>query len=101
MILTVAGRIGRAAAPAFREAVQQALQPSNPLVVIDLALVDYVSSAGIAVFDLAVARARDARVTLVVAGIAEVVRVSLDLGGVLTQLMVEPTRSAAVTRALQ
>ena len=43
-------------------------------------------------------RARDCHVTLVVTGLAEAVRLALDLGGILPKLSVEPSRSDAVTR---
>jgi len=68
------------------------------LVVIDLSLVDYVSSAGIGALERAADVATKQGITLVIAGVAEPVRMALDLAGILPKLAIEPTRSVAVAR---
>jgi anti-anti-sigma factor len=66
--------------------------------VIDLAQVDYVSSAGLAAISAAAARFATARSPLILCAVSEPVSVAFNLGGLLSQIQIEPTRSRAVAR---
>lgn len=97
-VLTLTGRLGRAAAPSLVAAFTTLLSKTNPNVLIDLSGVDYVSSAGIDAIDQCVTLARTRRVALVLTGLTEPVRFTLALGGVLEHVAVEQTRDFAIQR---
>lgn len=99
LVLAVAGRLGHASAPAFLAAVAAAVATPNRPLVIDFADVDYLSSAGISAIKDGMALARAAGVNLVAAAVTEPVRMTMELGGLLPDLALEPTRALAVERA--
>jgi anti-anti-sigma factor len=98
-VLIVAGRLGSASSGGLAQAVSAALTGGNSRVIIDLTGVDYVSSAGIGVLRESTARARTSGGILILTGISEPVRLTLELAGLLTEFDVEPTRESAVSRA--
>jgi anti-anti-sigma factor len=99
-VVTLAGRLGEAGA---RDAVLRAAFSSGEAtgaVVVDLSAVDYVSSPGAALLaDTAREQARAGR-PCVWFGVAESVRISLDLAGVLAGLTVATTREQAIGLAV-
>ena len=88
------GRIGSRSAAAFAAAVAAA-RVESPRMVIDLQGVDYISGPGVEVLQ-AIGSANDERV--IVCGLREAVRVTLELAGVLDSLTIEDTRAAALSR---
>jgi anti-anti-sigma factor len=76
----VGGRLGKAGAVDFREALAAALAPGRHLQ-LDLGGVDYISSAGLAVLQDAAARVHAAGGRLVLTHTSEAVRLALRLAG--------------------
>lgn len=95
-MLTLVGRLGRAAAPLLDQALRASVVHPNRHLVIDLSGIDYISSAGIAVLEDAVARIRAGDGAVVVAGAPEAVRLTLSLSGILEKVRVEATRDDAL-----
>jgi anti-anti-sigma factor len=95
-VIVLAGRLGRAAAPALRAALQDAIRDANQPVVLDLQGVDYVSSSGIEVLDEAVSHVRARNLAVAFSGLTEAVRLTLELAGTLQKVPAEPTRPDAV-----
>lgn len=99
LVLVAEGRLGAGAAQALREALVGAMAEGHRRLVVDLAGVDYVSSAGLVLFEEA-QRELDAQGgRLVLAALSEPVRVTIELSGMARGLPIEATRDAAVTRA--
>ena len=96
-MLTIAGRVGQRASASFAGAVADALTRPNPLTVIDFRLVDYLSSAGLRVIEDAASAHRSGM--LILADVCEPVRCALDLGGLLSRVVIEPSRADAIARA--
>jgi anti-anti-sigma factor len=97
-VLTVCGRVGRLSAPALLDAIREAVIHPNGKIVIDLAGVDYMSSAGVAALAEGMTLATRARAAIAVAGLTEPVRLALDLSGQFADLVTAPTREAALAR---
>jgi len=98
LVLTVSGRVGRLSAPEFFDALREAVVHPNRKIVIDLAGVDYMSSAGVAVLARGVTLAGSTHAAVAVAGLTEPVRLALDLSGQFGDLVTAPTREAALAR---
>jgi anti-anti-sigma factor len=85
LVVTAAGRLGSAAAPelaaALRIAADEGLQ-----VVLDLTGVDYISSAGLHIIEMAASRLHARGTTLVVRGASGATQLSLDLAGPLANV---------------
>jgi len=97
-VLTIArGRIGHASAAVLADALAGA-GAGHPWVVLDVEAVDYVSSAGLRLLDEAAARCAAARGALILAGVSDPVLIALDLAGITTRLVLEPTRESALAR---
>ena len=94
IVIAPEGRIGSRSAAAFAAAVAAA-RVESPRMVIDLQGVDYISGPGVEVLQ-AIGSANDERV--IVCGLREAVRVTLELAGVLDSLTIEDTRAAALSR---
>jgi anti-sigma B factor antagonist len=97
-ILGVSGRIGIAASAQLAQALNEELQAGQTSILIDLAGVDYVSSAGLLVLQdtAAAARARGARLAL--CNLSEPVRVAFDLAGLTAEFAIELSCDAGVAR---
>ena len=98
LVLILAGRLGTASAPQFDAKVAEAVLRGDRRLVIDLKGVDYVSSAGLKALATAAGACAEARGSLALCGLAEPVRIALDLGGLLADLLVEPSRDDAIAR---
>jgi anti-anti-sigma factor len=92
------GRLGTLSSGELIEALVGAIHDGARLIVIDLAGVDYVSSAGLLALDAVSGRIHQARGSLVLCGLVEPVRLVFSLAALLTQFAVEPTRELALTR---
>jgi len=91
VVVTATGRVGSAGAPEL-EAALRAISDQNSgevrQVVLDLAGVDYVSSAGLEVIENAAARLRARNATLVLRGAEGATKLSLDFAGSLSNVSV-------------
>lgn len=94
IVIAPEGRIGSRSAAVFAAAIAAA-RVESPRMVIDLQGVDYISGPGIEVL-LAMGSPNDGRV--IVCGLREAVRITLELSGVLNGLTIEDTRAAALSR---
>jgi anti-anti-sigma factor len=99
VVLVLAGRLGTSSAVALQAAVVEAVGPGNSRLVLDLAGVDYISSAGLHALSAAADRCTKAGGGLTLCGVTDPVRIALDLGGLLENLPVESSRHSAVMRA--
>lgn len=98
LVLVAAGRLSHASADALRAALDEAMSREKGGLVIDLGQLDYVSSAGLMVIEAAAARLGQGRRLLVLCEVPEPVRISLDLAGLLSRLVIEPSRAEAASR---
>ncbi len=98
LVLTAAGRLGHASAGALSAALDAAIALGNRGLVIDLAQVDYLSSAGLTAIDKAAARLAGVSEILVLCAVPEPVRIALDLAGLLSHFPIESSRERAVAR---
>ena len=98
VVLALAGRLGAASAMHLEAAVAEAVGRGDGRLVIDLAGVDYVSSAGLKALAAAAALCARAGGALALCGLADPVRIALDLGGLLPDLRIEPSRDQAIVR---
>jgi anti-anti-sigma factor len=98
LVLALAGRLGAASAVSLGAAVAEAVGRGDARLVIDLAGVDYVSSAGLNALAAATGLCARARGALVLCGLVDPVRIALDLGGLIPELPIEPSRDQAVIR---
>ena len=98
VVVTLAGRLGEAAARPLFDVLRDAVSQAKRKLLIDLSGVDYVSSPGIDTINKVAGLARDGNVDIVLTGVSEPVRFTLELGGVLARFAVEPTRHLALLR---
>jgi anti-anti-sigma factor len=98
VVLTLAGRIGFQAAADLDRSVASATEGANHRLVIDLQGVDYLSSAAVAVLRDWAGRLRACGGQLILTGICEPVRIVLELGGVLPQVVIEDSTAQAIAR---
>jgi anti-anti-sigma factor len=98
LVLALAGRLGAASVVRFDAAVAEAVGKGDARLVIDLAGVDYVSSAGLNALAAAAGFCVRARGALALCGLADPVRIAWDLGGLLPDLPIEPSRDQAIIR---
>src|SRR5580765_1963964 len=98
LLLVLTGRLSAAGAVVFGAAVAEAARRGDVRLVVDLGGVDYVSSAGLRALAAAEDQCISAGGALSVCRLTEPVRIALDLGGLLSQLSIEPTREEAILR---
>jgi anti-sigma B factor antagonist len=100
LVLVLTGRLTAASAAGFAAAVTEALDRGDVRLVVDLGGVDYVSSAGLRALAAAEGQCTRARGGLCLCRLTEPVTIALDLGGLLSQLSIEPTREEAIRRVV-
>ena len=98
LVLTLSGRISHSSAPDLREALGAAMTEADRDVVIDLAGVDYVSSAGILVLAEASERLRSRQGQLALCAVSEPVQIVLRLADPTARSVIEPSCALAVAR---
>ena len=98
LILILTGRLGAASAVHLGVALGDAAARGDARLVIDLAGVDYVSSAGLNALEAAAGLCARARGALALCEVTDPVRIALDLGGLLPDLPIEPSRGQAIVR---
>ena len=92
IVLVPRGRIGSVTTPVFAGAVTTALAAAHR-VVIDLSEVDYISGAGVKILHQASATNGS---RLILCGLRDAVRITLELGGVLERVPVLQSRDEAL-----
>ncbi len=97
-VMAPAGRIDTTTSGALEEAVRRAVDGGVRDLIVDLAGVEYISSAGLRVFLLLVKRMRDLKGRLVLCGMTEPVRQVFRLAGFMPLFRVEPSQDAALAR---
>lgn len=92
LVLSLAGRVGFVSAATLVTTVADAVARGDRHVVLDLAAVDYASSAGLHALEAAADRCASADGSLVLRAVSEPVRLALDLGGLLTRFSRETNK---------
>ena len=95
-IIAPSGRIDTTTSGAVEAAIRSAVDSGARDLVVDLAAVEYISSAGLRVFLVLAKRLRDLRGRLVLCGMLEPVRQVFRLAGFLPLFRVEPSVDAAL-----
>jgi anti-anti-sigma factor len=98
LVLALVGRLGASSAVSLDLAVTQAVDRGDSRLVIDLEGVDYVSSAGLKALAAAGHLCARAHGSLAICCLGDPVRIALELGGMLPEFPVEPSRDRAVAR---
>jgi anti-anti-sigma factor len=99
LVLALAGRVAFASADTLAATVADAIAQGNRHLVIDLARVDYMSSAGLKALEVAAGRCSEMHGTLVLCALSEPVRIALDLAGLIPRFPIEASRDRAVAHA--
>jgi anti-anti-sigma factor len=99
LVVAPRGRVDSVSSGELERQLVARLDAGARRVVIDLASVDYISSAGLRVLLLAARRLKPPAGTLVLCGLAPGVRTVLELAGFTSLFTVEPSREPALARA--
>ena len=98
VVLVLRGRIGSLSAAALTDAASREIQDGRRRVLIDLAGVDYISSAGLDALQSMAGRIHASGGTVVLCALTEPVRIVFDLAGMLSSFTLSPTRAAGMVR---
>ena len=98
VVLVLRGRIGSLSAAALTDAASREIQDGRLRVLIDLADVDYISSAGLDALQAMAGRIHASGGTVVLCALTEPVRIVFDLAGMLSSFTLAPTRAAGMAR---
>lgn len=99
LVVAPCGRLDSVSSGELERRLVARLDAGAKRVVIDLAGVDYVSSAGLRVLLLAAKRLKPPQGALVLCGLGPGVRTVLDLAGFTSLFAIEPGRAEALARA--
>jgi anti-anti-sigma factor len=94
-VLVVSGRLGVAGSSRLADTLKAELASGHTRILVDLAGVDYLSSAGLLMLRQAAASAREREARLVLCRLPEPVRLAFDLAGLLGEFTIEASRDAA------
>jgi anti-anti-sigma factor len=97
-VLAPSGRVSHATCDLLDKALDEAITAMRA-VIVDLAGVDYISSAGLHALARAASRLQMQGAELVLCGLQETVRPAFELAGPIRHLAVEADRDAALRRA--
>ncbi len=92
------GRLGTLSSGDLIEALVGAIKDGARLLLVDLAAVDYISSAGLLALDAVSGRVQAVSGELVLCRLVEPVRLAFDLAGLLPHFAIEPSRDLALAR---
>lgn len=90
-ILAMSGRIGVASAPLLAEAITEELESGQTRILLDLAGVDYVSSAGLLALQDAARLAREGGRRVALCNLSEPVRLAFELAGLTGHFTILPS----------
>src|SRR5262245_47819036 len=96
LVLEVKGRVDSTSAPALGERLTALLSGGDRRLVIDLAQLEYISSAGFRILLLAAKRADEGGSRLVLCGVGGKVRQLFDLGGFLDLFSISASREEGI-----
>ena len=96
-IVAPAGRVDTTTSPVLEDALRRAVDGGARTILVDLAGVDYISSAGLRVFLVLAKRMRDLQGRLVLCAMGGPVRQVFQLAGFLPLFQVEPSQDAALS----
>lgn len=99
VVLDVIGRMDSSAAPLLQDRLTAVMAEPRARVLIDLAKLDYISSAGFRILLLAAKRADETGCRFVLCGISGRVRQLFDVGGFLELFSIAETREEGVAAA--
>ena len=94
-IIAPVGRVDTTTSAALEDAVRRSVDAGARDLLVDLAGVEYISSAGLRVFLVLAKRLRDLRGRLVLCGMTQPVRQVFRLAGFMPLFIVEPSREGA------
>ena len=98
-MLDVVGRMDGSTAPLLQERLALVMAEPRARVLVDLARLDYIGSAGFRILLLAAKRAQETGCRLVLCGISGRVRQLFDVGGFLELFSIAGTREEGVAAA--
>jgi stage II sporulation protein AA (anti-sigma F factor antagonist) len=98
LLLVVTGRLGAVSSAALVETLAQELRAGHRRILLDLARVDYMSSAGLLALQNIAGRLHESGATLVLCSLSGPVRLVLDLAGLLSSFAIETSREAGIAR---
>jgi len=98
LVIAPAGRVDSVSSGELEKLVVSRIEGGERRLVIDLAGVEYISSAGLRVLLLAAKRLKEPPSALVLCGMGPGVRTVLELAGFLPLFAVEPGREQAIAR---
>ena len=98
VILVVTGRLGTVSSGTLADALSQEIRAENLRLLVDLAGVDYVSSAGLSALQDIAQRLHESSGELILCALSEPVRLVFDLAGLLPAFAIEPSRAAGLAR---
>ena len=98
-VIEVAGRVDSANAPKLQERAAAIFTAGGGAVLLDLAKVEYISSAGFRSLLLLARQAKEVKSPFVLCGLTPKVRQLFDLGGFLDLLPVAATREEGIAAA--
>lgn len=93
VIIEVAGRLGAESSGRLIEGVLPETQGERPRILLDLAAVDYVSSAGLTALDAIAGRVHSVQGALVVCSLTDAVRLVFELSGRDAEFTIAATRA--------
>jgi anti-anti-sigma factor len=96
LVLVLTGRLGATSAVQVDAAITEAVARGDARLVVDLAGVDYMSSAGLRALAAARGRCAGAGGALYLCRLTDPVRIAVDLGGLLPEWSIEQTREEAI-----
>jgi anti-anti-sigma factor len=97
-VFAPAGRLGTLSSGDLIEALVGAIKDGVRLLLVDLAGVDYISSAGLLALDAVSGRVQAVSGELVLCRLVEPVRLAFDLAGLLPHFVIAPSRDLALAR---
>ena len=95
VVLALSGKLDATSAKTFEDRIG-VINSGTQRLVVDLSLLEYVSSSGLRVFLLAAKRLRDTDAKMVLCGLQDHIRQVFDLAGFLSILSISSSRDDAV-----
>ncbi|HZJ33681.1 MAG TPA: STAS domain-containing protein [Vicinamibacterales bacterium] len=100
-VIIVEGRVSHATAAELAHVLAHRTANGLRAIVVDLSGVDYISGAGLRVFEKTAALLKQVNVDLLVCGLQPAVQAAFDLAGAIPNLAVAPSRDAALLQCQQ
>ncbi len=98
LVIAPVGRLDSVSSGELERRVVERIDGGARRLVVDLAGVEYISSAGLRVLLMAAKKLKDPPARLVLCGLGSAVRSVLELAGFLPLFAIEPTRKEALAR---